>query len=397
MSILLLLAALTLLSPHAPGAPEPGAKGAAPQSQAAAEPGAKSAAPQSQAAAEPDARHAAPQSLAAAGHSAKCAAVSGPTAPGPDARRAAPLRPPNELGKVLILEYHRLGEPESLWYRSEAGFRRDLEALYVRGYRPITVRQLVRGEIDLPAGLSPVVVVMDDSSLGQFYYLDSGRRIDPHTMVGIWEAFRAAHPDWTGGATWCVLPGAKAPSNFWAEPERVSKAEREARIRDKLRFLIDRGHEICNHTLWHAPLSKYDDAFVQAQIAEGEAGIRAFAPDYAITTFALPQGLWPKHRALAWEGCSGKTCYRYEAVLEVSGGPAPSPFAKGFDQHRLTRTIAAPGALEEALDRFDAHPEERYVSDGDPKAVSFPRAMADRVDSSRLGGRVARPCDPLRP
>src|SRR3712207_7014446 len=86
------------------------------------------------------------------------------------------------------------------------------------------------------------------------------------------------------------------------------------------------GHEICNHTLWHAQLSKYPDAFVQEQIARGQMGIDSAVPGYKVRTFALPQGLWPKNRQLAWRGSwtDPKTkrtiTYSYDAVLEVSGG-----------------------------------------------------------------------------
>ncbi|MFL5542564.1 MAG: hypothetical protein ACJ8J0_26495, partial [Longimicrobiaceae bacterium] len=145
---------------------------------------------------------------------------------------------PNELGRLLVLEYHRIGNNEGEWYRSEAHFRNDLRMLWERGYRPVTMRDVANGNINLPAGTSPVVFVFDDSSQGQFYYLPDGQ-IDPHTMVGMWESFRAQNPAWRGGATWCVLPGAEHPSNFWGEKKsrEVPKAEREATIRKKVSFL----------------------------------------------------------------------------------------------------------------------------------------------------------------
>src|SRR5437868_3550137 len=59
-------------------------------------------------------------------------------------------RPPNRLGRVPILEYHLVGDKDSRWGRSRERFRRDLQLLYDRGYRPITVAQLVDGDIDIP-------------------------------------------------------------------------------------------------------------------------------------------------------------------------------------------------------------------------------------------------------
>ena len=43
--------------------------------------------------------------------------------------------PPNELGRVMILEYHKIDQPEERWTRTPENFRRDLETLYARGYR----------------------------------------------------------------------------------------------------------------------------------------------------------------------------------------------------------------------------------------------------------------------
>lgn len=329
---------------------------------------------------------------ATGGDTAKGAQSPTAAAPGEDNGPRAKTGP-NELGRLLVLEYHRLGNTEGEWYRSEAHFRNDLQMLWDRGYRPVTMRDVANGNINLPAGTSPVVFVFDDSSLGQFYYLPNGQ-IDPHTMVGMWEAFRAHNPAWRGGATWCVLPGAEYPSNFWGEPKtnHVPKAEREAAIRKKVSFLLENGHEICNHTMWHARLSQYPDAFVQDQIGSGKDSISVYLPaNYEWTTFALPLGLWPKTRSLAWHGTyrNGKT-YDNKVVLEVSGGPQVSPFDTGWNPHSVKRFIAAPNALERQLAYWDQHPAERYVSDGDPNTVSYPQSMASRLNQAALGGKRTR-------
>jgi hypothetical protein len=296
----------------------------------------------------------------------------------------------NELGKVLVLEYHRIGPHEGEWYRSEEHFRNDLKMLYERGFRPITMREVANGDINLPAGTSPVVFVFDDSSQGQFYYLPNGE-IDPHTMVGMWQAFKQQNPAWRGGATWCVLPGAVYPSNFWgAKPtNQMPKQQREDEIRKKVNFLLQNGHEICDHTMWHASLSHYDDAFVQDQIGSGKDSVQTYLPaNYNWTTFALPLGLWPKNRPLAWHGTyrNGKT-YDFKVVLEVSGGPGPSPFDKSWNPHSVKRFIAGPGQIEHLLADWDAHPGQVYVSDGDPNTVSVPQHLQGNVNQSTIGHR----------
>lgn len=301
--------------------------------------------------------------------------------------------PANELGEIVVLEYHRLGEDEGEFFRSAANFRRDLETLYEKGYRPVTLRQVAEGEIDLPAGTTPVVFTIDDSSLKQFYYLEDGS-IDPGTIVGIWNAFRDEHPAWRGGAVWCILPGADHPSNFFGErnSREVPREVREAAIRRKMQHLVENGHEICNHTMWHARLDRYDDAFVQEQIGGGEDSIRAYLPpDYDIVTFSLPLGVWPENRPLAWKGSyrGGKT-YEYRVVLEVTGRTNPSPFDTAFDPHSVNRLIVAPGLLERQLEIYDRNPGTRFISDGDPNVVTVPQRLADRLDEGRLGGRQVR-------
>ncbi|HEX6925690.1 MAG TPA: hypothetical protein VF167_09670 [Longimicrobiaceae bacterium] len=294
--------------------------------------------------------------------------------------------PPNELGKILVLEYHRLGEPENEYSRKAENFRADLELLYRSGYRPVTMRQVLEGMPDLPRGATPVIFTIDDSSRGQFYLLEDGS-VDPNTMLGMWEEFRAAHPDWNSGAVWCILPGADYPSNFFGEkPSReVPRAEREAIIQKKVDYLIEHDHEICNHTLYHARLDRArDDAQVQEFIGRGEDSIQVYLPDdYDIVTFSLPLGVWPKNRSLAWQGEYKGKPYHYEFVLEVTGDANESPFDRTFDPHSVNRFIVAPGRLERQIAAWERDPSRRFVSDGDPTAITVPTGAAQRVDTVR--------------
>ena len=294
--------------------------------------------------------------------------------------------PPNEMGDFLVLEYHRLGEPEGEFVRKAENFRNDLELLYRSGYRPVTMRQVLAGEIDIPAGTSPVVFTIDDSSRGQFYLLEDGS-IDPNTMVGMWERFRAENPGWDNGAVWCILPAADHPSNFFGErPSReIPRAEREAIIHRKMEHLVANDHEICNHTLYHARLDRArDDAQVQEFIGRGEDSIRVYLPEnYDIVTFALPLGMWPANRSLAWRGEYNGRPYEYGAVLEVSGDENVSPFDRRFDGHSVNRFIVGPGRLERKIAAWERDPSTRYISDGDPRSIAVPAGAAGRVDRER--------------
>ena len=126
-------------------------------------------------------------------------------------------RVPNTLGRIPILEYHLIGQEEGRWTRHVDAFRRDLELLYARGYRPISVAQLVDGEIVLPAGLSPVVFTFDDASPSQFRFVERDGKlvIDSTSAVGVWLDFRRTHPDWSNKAVFCMLSGAAAGRSFF--------------------------------------------------------------------------------------------------------------------------------------------------------------------------------------
>jgi peptidoglycan/xylan/chitin deacetylase (PgdA/CDA1 family) len=147
----------------------------------------------------------------------------------------------------------------------------------------------------------------------------------------------------------------------------------------KVQFLKDQGFELCNHTLWHAQLSKYSDAVVQEQIARGEMAIDSAVPGYNVRTFALPLGVWPKNRALAKSGSwtdpkTGKAIrYDNDAILEVSGGPTESPYDPKFNPLSIKRIEVFGTQLENVLDRLDKN-ASRYVSDGDPSTVAKPAA-----------------------
>jgi polysaccharide deacetylase len=282
-------------------------------------------------------------------------------------------RTPNELGRIPILEYHLIGDAEGRWERSRERFRNDLRVLYEKGYRPVTISQILDRKLNLPRGLSPVVFVFDDASPGQFKYVERNGKleIDSGSAVGLWLDFRKSHPDWGNAAVFCMLPNAEAGRSFFGN-KGIEGQKTEWRF-PKVKFLADNGFELCNHTLWHANLGKYPDAFVQEQIARGQLAIDSAVPGYKVRTFALPLGVWPKNRPLAWQGSwidprsRRMISYQYEAVLNVSGGPTRSPYDPAFDPRNMTRIEVFADQLEPALNRLE---KNRYVSDGDPSKIA---------------------------
>jgi hypothetical protein len=303
--------------------------------------------------------------------------------------QSAGARAANPAGRIPILEYHLIGDKDSRWGRSRDGFRRDLQLLYDRGYRPITVAELVDGSFRLAPGQSPVVFTFDDASPGQFRYIekDGGLEVDPASGLGIWLDFARTHPDWTPRATFCLLPAASHGHAFFGD--KGIQGQKSAWRFPKLRDLAARGFELCVHTLWHANLGKLSDAEVQEQIARSVLAVDSAVPGYKVRTFALPLGIWPKNRALARAGSwrdpkSGRVVsYAFDAVLEVSGGPAPSKGAPGFDPGKLPRLQVIGDNLAKELDRLE---KTRYVEGGQPgrRAGTAPRLPSGEGSAAAL-------------
>jgi peptidoglycan/xylan/chitin deacetylase (PgdA/CDA1 family) len=322
---------------------------------------------------------------AAAGDSAgvAVATVGGDTALGAAmaAVQADDSRAPNEMGRIPVLEYHLIvPEEKGEFTRTPQQLRQDLETLYARGYRPVNMVDVIDKKIQqLPKGISPVVLVFDDASPSQFRYIERNGQleIDPTSAVGILEKFASEKKDWPRRGVFCMLPAAQVGRSFFGD-KGIEGQKTEWRYK-KVQFLHQQGYELCNHTLYHARLDRAGDQ-VQEFIARGDMAIDSAVAGYKVRTFALPLGMWPKQRNLAWQGSwkdpkSGKTVsYKYDAVLEVSGNPNESPYDPKFDPHSINRQIMYKNALQATLDRLDKATGSagRYVSDGNPGTVAKP-------------------------
>lgn len=279
---------------------------------------------------------------------------------------------PNELGEIPILEYHLITNQEDRWSRSWENFRADLDRLYRLGYRTVKLQDVIDDRIDVPAGYSPVVLTFDDSSPGQFTFVDEHGTLvpDPHSAVGVLEAFYREHPDFGRHATFFVLPAADPPHNLFGQ-DRYQK--------QKLEYLVQHGMEVGNHTYWHQNLSTVGDAEVQRQIGQAVQVITSMVPGYNVDLFALPDGAWPAHRELAIHGTWHGISYTNRAIVLVGAQPALSPDRVGFNPLALPRIQATSDQLDLWLNALARTPGRRYVSDGDPDRLTFPVNVAGQL------------------
>ena len=271
--------------------------------------------------------------------------------------------PANHMGRIPVLEYHVIGGTQNALYtRTAASFKADLQDVYNRGYRPITIAQMLdKNFSDVPDGMSPVVFVFDDASPSQFSYTQGSNgqlTIDPNSAIGIWEDFAKSHPGWKNRGTFCMLNGASAGHNFFGDNPKYGGQQKAWRFQ-KVKWLADQGFELCDHTVWHMKLNQYPDDKVQGQISANMMAIDSAVPGYKVRTLALPYGLWPKNKQLAWQGTwtdpkTGQAHpYHFEAVLEVAGGPTLSPYDPKFDPHHITRIQAVGNDIHNVLDQMD--------------------------------------------
>ncbi|MDQ3812710.1 MAG: polysaccharide deacetylase family protein [Armatimonadota bacterium] len=333
----------------------------------------------------------------------KKAAVSAPpkvAAPTKISQADLKQNKPNEAGAVMILMYHDFDpkRPNNDLNRTPDQFRKDLEMLYQRGYRPVTVTEFIENRMDLPPGKTPVVLTFDDSKPTQFNIKTTGdgqQVIDRNCAVGILQKFHEKNPQWAAKATFFVLPQVGRNYVPFGQPETAA---------EKFEYLLKNGYEIANHTSTHTSLRGMTVDRVQWELATAVHEIKKIAPEATMQVLALPYGHVPDAKAVRQALITGKhagTTYKNKAVLRAAWRPVLSPltrpskqFAQGgkfcvFDPYNLERIktdprqAKLPGTLEYWIKFFDANPSLKYVSDGNLEIAAVPESLKTMIDPAR--------------
>ena len=296
------------------------------------------------------------------------------------AARARSLQP-NELGLVPVLMHHQIRPDGSTYDLSAGQFRAELVRLWRDSYYPVRASDLVSGRLDVPKGKTPVVMTFDDATNNQIAFLPDGR-VDPKTAVGIFEDFAAQHPGFPATGTFYV------PRNAFDGDGGSAKQTFD--------WLAGHGFELGNHTKDHFALNTLDATSVQRQLVLGNRLLTDRLPAYRVQTMALPLGALPHPASLAVKGTWDGQSYRFAGVFLSGAEPAPSPFSTKWNPGEIPRILPNPrwnGARDFTwgmwLDTLERNPELRYVSDGNPDTISFPRARA--ADLAAKYEQQARP------
>lgn len=130
----------------------------------------------------------------------------------------------------------------------------------------------------------------------------------------------------------------------------------------------------------HLNLKKASLQESRKQLAISAATIEKYVGgSYKVRTMSVPFGEYPKDDSLIASGTYEGMIYAYKAAVEVAGGSTPSPFTGGFRPLHIPRIQVTGSGLQDMIRGFTSNPELRYVSDGDPTAISAPSLLAKKL------------------
>jgi peptidoglycan/xylan/chitin deacetylase (PgdA/CDA1 family) len=281
---------------------------------------------------------------------------------------------PNEAGKIMVLMYHNIGNEEKEWIRTPANFLKDMNTLYEKGYRPISLSDYVKGNITTEQGFTPIVITFDDGNKNNFEYLDDGTT-NKVSAVNLLMDFNKSHKDFPLEATF-FLTGSSPFNQKGSESEKIN-------------FIVDHGMDVGNHTQNHVNLKSTTGAEIQKEIGAQAQFLKSLikSADYDINTFALPFGIRPKDKSLTLYLASGSfndVAYENIAILNVGWNPAYSPYDTRFDHTSIPRIRASEMKVDNVglynyIDYFDKNPEERFISDGIVGVVTIPENKKEKI------------------
>lgn len=293
----------------------------------------------------------------------------------------------NELGKVPIMMYHGIREKTASstgttggnvdkdgYNRTPEAFREDLEIYYEKGYRMVRLEDYIHGNVDVEYGKSPIILTFDDGNEDNIRVTgldeDGNIIIDKNSAIGILEEFKKKHPEVPVTATFFVNGGIFNQEKY---NEKIVK------------WMIENGYDIGNHTQTHLDIKKSTAENVQKEIVYVYNKLEELIPGKYVKIIALPFGSpytkeHENYKYVLSSTYDGKT-YETEAALRVGWEPEVSPYDKNFDKTFLKRCRAYDnnGKDFDIEMVFNMLEKNKYISDGDPNTI-----VIKETDESKL-------------
>lgn len=293
----------------------------------------------------------------------------------------------NELGKVPVMMYHGIHNVPSSetkytggnvdkdgYQRTAEAFRSDLEMYYQKGYRMISLKDYIAGNIDVPLGKSPIILTFDDGLSNNLKVTgidEKGNiKIDPNSAVGVLEEFKKKYPDFTVTAT------------FFVNGTLMNQKEYDEKI---IKWLVQNNYDVGNHTKSHPDFTKIDAVRAETEVGSVYAQLEKIIPNKYVHIVALPFGS-PYQKTHSNFSHIIKANYEgkeYETIstLRVGWESNPSPFDPSFDPFFLKRIRAYDnnGKDFDITYNFNLLEKTRYISDGNPNNIVIKKEDIEKV------------------
>lgn len=283
---------------------------------------------------------------------------------------------PNEAGEVMILVYHKLGTEDLEYDRSVESFKRDLDTLYNMGFRSVSMEDYLNSTFDVPAGTTPVVITFDDGDISHFRAVkDSKGKLVPASdcAVGILNDFYEKHPDFGRNAIFFLN------AYPFGEPDLVDW---------KIKYLLDNGYEIGNHSFGHEFLNKLTAAEIQEALGRNNKYYLGIDERVKMNVLALPYGIPPEEGLEEYSARGEFDGVPYEHVVQLLVGWRPTwpLYIEGIDPTGINRVQC--GTMEHQLqwwlDFYAEEPANRFISDGVPEIITVPEEDLRWIDQSTI-------------
>ncbi len=290
----------------------------------------------------------------------------------------------NELGRVPIMMYHQIIDTEPKYIggnvdkdgysRTSDAFLKDLEFYYEKGYRMISLKDYIDGDINVPLGYSPIILTFDDGNANNFKVTgkdsDGNLEFDPKSAIGILETIKKKYPDYNVTAT------------FFLNYELCNQKEYNE---DIMKWLIKNNYDIGNHTTTHPDFTTISTLKTKEVVGKMYERLESIIPGDYLKIVALPFGSpykksHPNYQYILGGEYNGKT-YETEAALRVGWESEFSPFDKSFDKTFLKRCRAYDnnGKDFDIEMNFNLLEKNRFISDGDKNIITIPSNLKDNL------------------
>ena len=288
----------------------------------------------------------------------------------------------NELGGIPILMYHRVFDMKNSetdytggnvdvdgYNRTSEAFEADLEQYYEWGYRCITLKDYLDGNINVEFGCSPLIITFDDGeqqALIEGFDSNGDPIIKSNCALDILERVKERHPDFNVTATFFLCGGL-----FTNGTENDTKL---------INWMVDHGYEIGNHTWYHDYLPDLTAEEIEEQVGYMYDLLDQIIPGKYLDVVALPYGAPvdvttdEKYDKIFAGTYNGKS-YTSRASLLCSWTYQESIYSDEVDLTYIKRIRGYDNGGEEwdiEMNFSLLNNGRRYISDGNPDTVVVP-------------------------